>query len=274
MLSFTGAGSSPQFVPQDDARDWIANAIAELATKLGAAAHRPQLLTDGAGLGFGPSRTPGNLDSLFDMICAVQETVGQGDVELELVELDGSAPRLPDTYSSLGDSQGKLLHTLRGPGEYLIMFTPAAFKVRELLLASIAREVGRIALDLAGVQPVLDEDKPAESLMQWEADSEIAATMLGMGIWVANGAYLFENACCGGGCGVDLRSLRAGLTMPEACYTLALDSQRKGMRRRSVVKHLSPTQKSATKQCWGHVGRNTPPALAAAGPEVRGALSA
>jgi len=274
MLSFTGAGASPQFVPQDDAREWIASALTELGTKLGPAAHRPQLLTDGSGLGFGPSRTPTDLDTLFDMICAVQETVGQAEVELELVELDGAAPKLPDDYASLGTSEGKLLHTLRGPGEYLVLFTPAVFKVRELLLAGIAREVGRIALDLAGVQPVLDEDKPAESLMQWEADSEIAATMLGMGIWIANGAYLFENACCGGGCGVDLRSVRAGLTMPEACYTLALDSQRKGMRRRPVIKHLAPTQKAAAKQCWSHVGRNVPPALAAAPAEVRGALSA
>ena len=272
MLSFAGASNSPEFVPQPDARDWVASAIAQLAPKLGPAASRPQLLTDASEIGFG-RRTPGDLDGLFDMICGVQEVIGQEDVELTLVELDRSAPKLPDSYASLGDSNGKLLHTLRGPDEYVVLFTPAVFKVRELMLAAIARELGRMALDIAGMQPVLDEDKPQEALMQWEADSEIAAVMLGMGIWVANGSYMFENSCCGGGCGVDLRSLRAGLTMPEACYALALDSQRKGLRRRSVVRHLQPTQKSATKQCWSSVGRSTPPALAAAEPAVRGMLT-
>ena len=274
MLSFRGASSSPQFVPQDDARDWIAGGIAELAGKLGPAAQQAHLLTDGAALGFGASRTPSDLDSLFDMICAAQEVVGQSDVELTLLELDGASPKLPADYASLGDTNGKLMHTLRGPGEYLIMFTPTVFKVRELLLAGIARELGRIALDLAGVQPVLDEDKPNESLQQWEADSELAAVMLGMGVWIANGSYLFENSCCGGGCGVDLRSIRAGLSMPEACYALALDSQRKGLRRRSVIRHLAPTQKAAAKQCWTDVGRALPPALAAADPVVRGRLGA
>ena len=62
MLSFAGAGASPQFVPQDDAQDWIASAIAELAGKLGPAAQRPHLLTDAAKLGFGANRTPANLD--------------------------------------------------------------------------------------------------------------------------------------------------------------------------------------------------------------------
>ncbi|KIG16031.1 hypothetical protein DB30_04903 [Enhygromyxa salina] len=277
MLSFGTAATSPEFVPDDDARDWIAAGIVDLAAALGAPAHQPQLLTDPAQLGF--ADTPSDLDTLFDMICGVQEVVGQSEVELTLLELDarGQAPKLPEHYSSLGDSDGKLLHTLRGPEDYLLLFTPAVFKVRELLLAGIARELGRVALDRAGLRPDLTGmDAAAEraALLQWEADAELAAILLGMGIWVANGSYLFENACCGGGCGVDLRSMKAGLSMPEACYALAIDSQRKGMRRRPVVRHLSPTQKAATKQCWSHLGRALPPALAAAEPQVRGRLGA
>jgi hypothetical protein len=277
MLSFGSAATSPEFVPTDDARDWIATGIVDLAVRLGPAAQRPQLLTDPAQLGFGD--TPRDLDALFEMICSVQEVVGQADVELTLLELDarGQAPKLPDHYASLGDSDGKLLHTLHGPDDYLVLFTPAVFKVRELLLAGIARELGRVALDRAGLRPDLtgmDAAEHRQALLQWEADAELAGVLLGMGVWVANGSYLFENACCGGGCGVDLRSVRAGLSMPEACYALALDSQRKGMRRRAVVRHLSPTQKAATKQCWNHVGRSLPPALAAAEAPVRGRLGA
>jgi hypothetical protein len=271
MLSFGSATASPEFVPSDDAREWIAGGIVDLAAALGPAAARPQLLTDPSDLGF--RSTPRDLDSLFGMICAVQEVVGQSDVELTVLELDarGRAPQLPGNYQSLGDGDGKLLHTLRVDGEYLLLFTPAVFKVRELMLAGIARELGRIALDRAGIEP--DPEDP-QAMQQWDADAELAAVLLGMGVWVVNGAYLFENACCGGGCGVDLRSVRAGLSMPEACYALALDSQRKGLGRRAVVKHLAPTQKAAAKQCWSHVGSSLPMALAAAQPDVRGRLGA
>jgi hypothetical protein len=283
MLSFGSAKASPEFVPSDDAREWIAGGIVDLAAALGPAASRPQLLTDPGDLGF--RSTPHDLDSLFGMICAVQEAIGQSDVELTVLELDprGRAPQLPGNYQSLGDGDGKLLHTFRVDGtakggecpkqsdEYLVLFTPAVFKVRELMLAGIARELGRIALDRAGIVP--DPDDP-QAMQQWDADAELAAVLLGMGVWVVNGAYLFENACCGGGCGVDLKSVRAGLSMPEASYALALDSQRKGLGRRAVVKHLAPTQKAAAKRCWSHVGSSLPMALAAAQPDVRGRLGA
>ena len=35
---------------------------------------------------------------------------------------------------------------------------------------------------------------------------------------------MFENACCCGGCGINLRSVRAGLSLPEVSYALALDA--------------------------------------------------
>jgi len=273
MLSFGSAVAGPSFVPNDEGRDWIAEGIVDLAPKLGEAATKPRLLTDPATFGFGGPSSPKDLDGLFDMICTIQEFVGQRDVELTMMELDerAPAPDLSANFQSMGDSKGKLLHTLRGDGEYLVIFTPTVFKVRELMLAGIARELGRVALDQVGLGP--DPEGGHEALREWEADSELAGIMLGMGIWVANGAYLFENACCGGGCGVDLRSVQTGLTMPEACYALALDSQRKGIRRRHVVKHLAPTQKAAAKKSWSHVGSAPPPALAAAPPTIRGQLS-
>lgn len=256
MFRFGAAAASPEFVPPEDARDWIAEGIVELAPKLGPAAQVPRLLTEASALSGGPPR---DLDGLFDMVCAVQEVVGQAQVELTLLELDerAQAPELPDGYHSLGDANGKLLHTLRGSEDYLILFTPAVFRVRELMLAAVARELGRVALDRAGLQP------DPEALVDWEADAELAGVLLGMGVWLANGAYIFENACCGGGCGIDLRSVRSGLSVPEVSYALALDSQRKGLRRREVLRHLSPTQKTATKRCWSQLSTSTPPALRA-----------
>jgi hypothetical protein len=163
--------STPEFLPNPDSRGWIADGIVELAARLGPAASQPRLLTDAGDLGFGASKTPRHLDSLFDMICAVQEVIGQSEVELTLLEVDerGAAPKLGDGYTSLGDSNGKLLHTLRGPDEYLMLFTPAVFKVRELMFAAVARELGRVALDRVGLQPELDAGP--DGLLEWEADA-------------------------------------------------------------------------------------------------------
>lgn len=239
---------SPEFVPDADARAWILDGLVELAPRLGEPAFMPHLLTDPSAL-LGRSGSPRDLDSLFDMICAIQEVVGQRQVELTLLEIDErSRPPLPETgLVHLGDPGGKLLHAIRAGGEYLLLFTPAAFKVRELLLAGIARALGHIALDRAGVAP--DPEAP-DQLDQWDADAELAAVLLGMGVWVANGSYKFENACCGGGCGVDLRSIRSGLSMPEACFALSVDGHRKGLSRRAIAKHLEPTQKAAFESSW------------------------
>jgi hypothetical protein len=245
MPLFGSFAKTPQFLPDPEARTWILDGLTDLAPRLGGAARMPHLLSDPGAL-LGSSRAPDDLDSLFDMVCAIQEVVGQREVELTLLELDErNPPPLPEQgLVHLGDPGGKLLHPLRKDGEYLVLYTPAAFKVRELLLAGIARALGHIALDRAGVQP------DPEALDQWDADAELAAVLLGMGIWVANGSYLFENACCGGGCGIDLRSIRSGLSMPEACFALAVDGQRKGLRRRAVAKHLQATQKAALEQSW------------------------
>lgn len=272
MLRFSAiAASAPEFVPSPESRDWIADGIVELSAHLGPPARQARLLTDASEWGFGGRKMPRELDGLFELICSVQAEVGQSEVELTLLELDERAPpKLPSGYESLGDWEGKMLVTLRGPDEYLILFTPSVFAVRELLFASVARELGRIALDRAGLRAELDAG--TDGLRGWEADAELAAILLGMGVWVVNGSYMFENACCGGGCGVDLRSVRTGLSMPEASYALALDSQRKGLGRWQVTRHLAPTQKSATKQSWGTVEAALPKALAAAAPEIRGQL--
>lgn len=266
MPLFGSVAASPNFVPDPDARAWVLDGFAELAPRLGPSARMPQLLSDPSAL-LGRSRPPHDLDSLFEMICAIQEVVGQREVELTLLEVDERARApLPETgLVHLGDPGGKLLHAIRNANEYLVLFTPAAFKVRELLLAGIARALGHIALDRAGIEP------DPEALDQWDADAELAAVLLGMGVWIANGSFKFENACCGGGCGVDLRSIRSGLSMPEACFALAVDGQRKGLRRRAIAKHLEPTQKAAFERSW-KLEIEVPAQLAIDGPQRRALL--
>jgi hypothetical protein len=245
MFDF-GSAKSVDFLPDDDARAWIADGLRDLLTKLGEPATKPRLLLDA------PVTKPSSLDDLFGLMCGVQEEIGQGDVEFILLEMDDAKPQIPPGFAPLGDPGGQLMHTFAKPGksetpdELLVLAVPAIFRVQELVLASVARELGRIAIHLTGGHAVDPQD--------YEADAELAAVALGMGVWVANGAYVYENACCGGGCGIDLKSLRAGLSMPEACFALAIDAHRKGLSRRVAGRHLEPTQKAAFKKSWSYVG--------------------
>lgn len=245
------SAASVEFLPSEDARAWVADGLRDHVARLGDPAHQPRLVTDTS------VPKPRDLDDLFELMCGVQAEVGQADVELTLLELDPDDPPSRHGYEPLGDATGHLLHTFTKRDELLVVAVPAIFRVAELVRASVARELGRIAIHRAGGHRV----EPAD----YEGDAELAAVALGLGVWVANGAYVYENACCGGGCGLDLKSLRAGLSLPEACFGLAVDGQRRGISRRVVGKHLLPTQRAALKRSWSHVRKQ--PALTA-GPIV------
>lgn len=251
-----GARADVDFLPEADSRTWLAEGLAELASRLGAGvdqpAGKPRWLTTP------PVEKPRDLDALFEHICMVQSEVGQGEVEFALVEIEagGAAKQLPG-FAPLGDPQGQLMHTFSRGDELAMVVLPALMRVPALVHAAVARELARIAIFRAGGHRAEPEDI--------EADCELGAVALGMGIWVANGAYVYENACCGGGCGVDLKQVRTGLSMPEACFALALDGQRRGLAPRMATKHLESTQKAAFKAASACVAR-TPELLALAAP--------
>jgi len=258
LFGFGDGGATPSadvdFLPTDDARSWLAESLGELAARLDAPASTPRWLT------VPPVEKPTDLDALFEHICVVQTEVGQRDVEFALVDSTEGPP--PPGFSPLGDPQGQLMHTFARGDELAIMVTPALFRVAAklpaLVHASVARELGRIAIHRVGGHLDHRDDIGAEDM---EAEAELAAILLGMGIWIANGAYVYENKCCGGGCGVDLRSLRAGLSLPEACFALALDGRRRGLSPKLATKHLESTQKAAFKAAVSCVAR-TPDLLA------------
>lgn len=252
MLNF-GAAKAIDFLPDDDARAWVADGLRDLAARLGEPASRPRVIS--------ATDRPCDLDSLFEMMCGIQAEIGQEDVEFTLLEMTPDKPEIPKGFVPLGNPDGQLMHTFAGGEEFLTVVVPAIFRVPELIFASVARELGRIGVHRVGGHRVDDPD-------DFEGDAELAAIALGMGVWVANGAYIFDNACCGGGCGVDLTSIRAGLSLPEACFATALDGHRKGLSRRAIAKHLEPTQKAAFKRSWGFVDRQPELKALAAGPSA------
>ncbi len=247
---FQFGSASVDFVPDDNARSWISEGLTEARRRLGAPATQPRILTKL------PDPAPNDLDSLFEFICSVQAQVGQDDVEFALVEIEPGRPPVPAGFEPLGDPREQMLHAFHRAGEYILLLAPAVFRLPELAVASAARELGRLALHRVGGHA------PSVESSDYEADAELAAVALGLGVWIANGAYVFENACCGGGCGIDLSRVRAGLSLPEACFALALDGHRRGLSRRVVHKHLAATQRAALKASWRHVQDNPPPALA------------
>lgn len=263
MFSFGAAASNgPEFVPDEKSRNWIATSLMRVAAKLGAPAAAPRVVVSPPG-----KIVARDFNSLFDMICGVQELVGQGGVELTLVEVaPGEAPQIPDGFQMLGDPGGQMMNTLVRGDEYAMLFNPVAFKEENLLRAAVAREVGRIGIHRNGGHDL--DLKPEDYI----SDAELGAIALGLGVWISNGAYIFESSCCGGGCGIDLRSLRAGLSMPEASFATALDAQRRGLPRRAIAKHLAATQRAAFKKNWALISKQPPKALAA--PEVVTALQA
>jgi hypothetical protein len=253
-----GTRADVDFLPAPDARAWVAEGLGEWSARLGAStdepAGKPRWLTKP------PVEKPQDLDALFEHICMVQAEVGQRDVEFALVELEpgGAAKQLPG-FTPMGDPEGQLLHTFSRGGDLAIVVVPALMRVPALVHASVARELARIAIHRAGGH--LAESDPADH----EADCELAAVALGMGIWVANGAYVYEKACCGGGCGVDLKQVRAGLSMPEAVFALALDARRRQLAPKLAAKHLESTQRAAFKAAVACVAK-TPDLLVLAAP--------
>ncbi len=252
MLGFS-ATPGVEFLPDDGARAWVADGLRDHVARLGAAAQQDRVITKTT------IDKPRDLDDLFELMCGVQAEIGQADVEFSLVEFDPDESPSRFGFDPLGDPVGQLMHTFAKRKELVVVVVPALFRVAELVTASVARELGRIAVHLSGGHKV----EPAD----FEGDAELAAISLGLGVWVANGSYVYENACCGGGCGLDLKSLRAGLSMPEACFGLAVDSQRKGISRRVIARHLEPTQRAALKRSWGYVRRQ--PVLTSASAEPR-----
>lgn len=242
MLQFgSNAAKAPEFVPDPETRRWLTDGLNAVIAHLGAPARQKLWI----GESLRGASAPRDLDGLFGLICAAQEQIGQAEIEFTLAEPQAGKTAVPPGFAPLGNPTGHLLHTfVREEKELAIVVTPQIFRAAPLLFGSVARELGRIGLWVQGAAP------PAVAELDSEAAAELSAIALGLGVWVANGAYMFENACCGGGCGIDLRSVRAGLSLPEASFAAALDARRKGLSRRAAGKRLESTQSAVFAKCF------------------------
>lgn len=239
-----GALSSPrpEFLPDEQSQAWL---LEEFLSVIACTAPHSDPTRPWVHI---PKHVPQDLDGFFEFICALQAQVGQESLDLTVLPITDQSPEIPKDYLALSSSEGQLMQTLFGRGEYVLCFTSALFKKTELLLASIARELGRIALhqELRHSTNSLAKEGCESSEDPLSATrAELAAFALGTGPFIVNGSYIFENSCCGGGCGINLGSLKTGLSMPEAAFMLAIDTIRRGQKKRSLARHLAPNQKAA-----------------------------
>lgn len=237
--------ASPDFIPDERSQGWLLRQFMSVieATAPHSDPRRPWVHV--------PPSVPQDLDGFFDFICALQAQIGQDALDLTVLPIQDGNEDIPSDYRALSSGQGQLMQTLFGRGEYVLCFGTSLFKKTELLLASIARELGRIALhhslahSKTALEPISSQD-PAEAPLG-SARAELAAFALGTGLLITNGSYIFENGCCGGGCGINLKSLQTGLSMPEAAFIQAVDTIRRQEKPRAIAKHLAPNQKAAFK---------------------------
>lgn len=246
-LGSLGSDASPKFLPDDSSQRWLLRQFLSVieSTAPHSSATRPWIHV--------PSFVPQDLDGFFDFICALQAQVGQDHLDLTVLPISDKSPDIPSDYRALSSGQGQLMQTLFGRGEYVLCFSTTLFKKTELLLASIARELGRMSLhqhfstqDPQAALVAKDPQDPEQQPLSCTR-SELAAFALGAGLFVTNGSYIFENGCCGGGCGINLKSLKTGLSMPEAAFILAVDAVRRQEKPRALSRQLAPTQKAAFK---------------------------
>lgn len=248
MFSLGSLGdTSPKFLPDDTSQAWLLRQFLSVieSTAPHSSPARPWIHV--------PSFIPQDLDGFFDFICALQAQVGQDHLDLTVLPVSDQSPDIPSDYRALSSGQGQLMQTLFGRGEYVLCFSATLFKKTELLLASIARELGRIGLHQRlradGTRNALvaqDTTDPEQEPLS-NTRAELAAFALGTGLFVTNGSYIFENGCCGGGCGINLKNLKTGLSMPEAAFILAVDAIRRQEKPRAISRQLAPTQKAAFK---------------------------
>lgn len=271
MFSLGSFGdTSPKFLPDDSSQRWLLGQFLSVieSTAPHSSPTRPWVHV--------PSFVPQDLDGFFDFICALQAQVGQDHLDLTVLPISDKSPDIPSDYRALSSGQGQLMQTLFGRGEYVLCLSTALFKKTELLLASIARELGRIGLHQhlkASGDLVTQTDAALDEHPLSCTRAELAAFALGTGLFITNGSYIFENGCCGGGCGINLKSLKTGLSMPEAAFILAADAIRRQEKPRALSRQLAPTQKAAFKDNFKALTRRgaspqTLPKLAAPAAQV------
>lgn len=216
----------------DEQARWVFQRAATLAG-LGAEPVGPIVLPDATFFPDRFDRSPASLGALWERMLS---HVGLSEVESELLLVDAEEGRVVSSCSS-GGCGGGAVKTLSGDrvseskgGAYTVSLATAEVGHPVVVTTVLARAVGQVFL------------READGLRAFRAPeragaADLAASMLGLGVLIANGSGI-EVKGCGG---VKVHSATA-LPPPEAVLALAIVCERAALKQRGGAAELEQTR--------------------------------
>lgn len=221
-------------LPAEPQIRWILRTAATLLS-FGAEPVRGLVLPTAA---FFPDRFDGSPPAVAAILRRIQEHAGLSDlrVELGIVSPEGEAEKVGGCSSGAcgpgggGAIGAKLDRVSRvDDGLYAVMVGAGEVKHPAVLTTALVRATSFMFLTEAGAY---DEIKPTDR----EAATDLAAVLLGFGVLVANGSYIYMKGCSG----VQVHSATR-MPVDELTLALALFCKLHGLPERSASAHLELT---------------------------------
>jgi hypothetical protein len=232
-------------LPAEPQLRWILGNTATLLEQ-GAEPVRGLILPTGD---FFPDRFDGTPRSVVSLMLRMQEHAGLGDLKVELgVVMPESEAQGGSCSSGACGGAGRVearADVARKPdGGYRVALRAAEIKTPVTLTTAMARAVSAMFLTEADAyHGVLDSDR--------EALTDLAGTLLGFGVLLANGSYLYMKGCSG-------VAVHSATQMPvdEITVALALFCKLFNVQERTASRHLDPTQREHFDEAAAWAGSN------------------
>jgi hypothetical protein len=233
-------------LPAEPQLRWILGNTATLIEQ-GAEPVRGLILPTGE---FFPDRFDGTPRAVGALMLRMQEHAGLGDLKVELgvVMPEADAQQAASCSSGACGGTGKIEARAdvvrRADGVYRVALREGELKSPMMLATALVRAVSAMFLTEAdGYHGVLDSDR--------EALTDLAGTLLGFGVLLANGSYLYMKGCSG-------VAVHSATRMPvdEVTVALALFCKLEGAPERTAAKHLEPTQREHFDEAAAWAGSN------------------
>lgn len=193
---------------------------------------------------FFPDRFDGSPEGLVALTRRIQEHAGLGDlsVELAVVSPEGEAQTVSCSSGACGGT-GKIEARLdrvgrREDGSYAVALGAGELRNPTVLTTALVRAVACMFMVEADAY---DGTLPADR----EPLTDLAAVLLGFGVLVANGSYLYMKGCGG----VQVHSATR-MPVDEITVALALFCKLHDVPERAVTRHLELTPREHFEEAW------------------------
>ena len=218
-------------LPAETQMRWVLRRMATLM-RLGAEPVRGLVLPNGT---FFPDRFDGSPPALQLLLARIQDHAGLGDLDAELRIVTPEGEQVGGGCGSGACGPGGKLdvridRVARDEhGHYQVTVGTGEVRHPTILTTALVRSVASMFLSEVGGYEELDE-------AEREPVTDLAAVMLGFGVLVANGSYIYMK-----GCGSVQVHSATRLPVAEAALALAIYCALHGEPARSAAKHLEVT---------------------------------